>query len=221
MTGNDVPDLPDLYELYRRLPLWVRFHTWVRWRSSPFEEVAKLVPRGGRILDLGCGYGLMANLLSLRSSRRDVLGVDMSYEKIAAARETVGSRTNIRFEIQDIQNLSAHNQAYTCILIQDVLYLLPFGQWKNVLTWCFHVLEPGGLLLLKEQDTRPRWKYVWNLCQEFLAVRVLHITEGAALTFPGREVIAEGLRTTGFSVEIVPLDKGCCHPHILFLCRKT
>lgn len=210
----------EVLALYRGAPLWVRFHTHVRWATCPFEKIAGWVPRKGRILDIGCGYGLMANLLALESPVRDIVGTDVSREKIDEAARTIGSRTNIRFEHGGIRHVMFPERTFQCILILDVLYLLPLDQWTTVVTQCFRSLDRGGLLLVKEQGRRPVWKYLWNFCQEFLSVRVFRLTEGSALTFPGREYVAALLTAAGFAVDAVPLDRGSIHPHILFVCRR-
>jgi len=210
----------DVLTLYQDSPLWVRLHTRVRWNMCPFLKIAKWVPRRGRILELGCGHGLMANFLSLESAGREVLGTDISREKIASARKTIGERKNIGFERRGIQDSSNFKKSWRCILILDVLYLLPLEKWKPVITQCYHALEKGGILLLKEQGTRPRLKYLLNLFQEFLAVCILHLTEGAVLTFPGQDAIENLLRKTGFSVKVKHIHKGFSHPHILFICQR-
>ena len=48
---------------------------------------------------------------------------------------------------------------FDAIAILDVLYLLPPAQKREILARCRALLAPGGTLLLKTNDTSPRWKY--------------------------------------------------------------
>ncbi len=212
--------MKNVFALYKEASLWVKFHNFVRWHTCPFQKISTFVPRKGKILELGCGYGLMSNLLSLESGEREVIGIDISEKKITVAKKTVGARENVRFEISEIHNSVFFNQRYHCIIILDVLYLLPFADWEYIGSKCFQALERGGLLLIKEQGTYPRWKYYWNRVQEFLSVRIFKITEGRAFTFPNEETIKELLISVGFYVESFKMDKGYLHPHILFVCKK-
>ena len=75
---------------YRHLARGDRFHVEVRWRSCPFGEVERRVPRQGRILDLGCGHGAFALYMAARAPARGVTGTDVDAAKLAAARRAAG-----------------------------------------------------------------------------------------------------------------------------------
>lgn len=212
----------EVFSLYKDASLWVKFHNFVRWKSYPFKRIAEYVPEKGRILELGCGYGLMSNLLAIESPHRNVLGIDISLKKIDIAEKTMDARKNIQFKVSDVFNPAIFEVArYNCIVILDVLYLVPLEKWEFIFENCYNALEKGGVLLVKEQDTKPKWKYYWNLLQEFFAVKVLRITAGKAFTFPGDKIIKELLVNAGFFVESFKMGKGYLHPHILFVCRKA
>jgi hypothetical protein len=69
-------------------------------------------------------------------------------------------------------------------------------------------------------DKRPRRKYLWNMIQETVAVKVVGFTLGSRFYFRSREENVSRLRALGFRVEVVRLDKGYWYPHILYLARK-
>src|SRR5205085_5702990 len=75
-----IPD--DLAALYASASTRVRSHAALRWRTCPFEPVVERVPESGRILDVGCGHGLLAARLAMTSPRRRVLGIDVATDKI-------------------------------------------------------------------------------------------------------------------------------------------
>ena len=77
-----------------------RFHTAVRARTCPFAELETRTPRDGRVLDVGCGHGLLALVLAVGSPDRQVLGVDVDRDKLPSA-EAAARRagvTNVTFE---------------------------------------------------------------------------------------------------------------------------
>ena len=50
-----------------------------------YQQYNELVPREGKILDLGCGYGFMSYMLSFTSPSRKITGVDHDAGKIRIA----------------------------------------------------------------------------------------------------------------------------------------
>lgn len=209
-----------VFNLYEDNPLWVRFHNFIRFHTLPLEKIADFVPKRGKILELGCGYGVVSNYLSITSPDREIFGIDISPKKIREAQKTVKTKKNIKFGLSDISNPDIYKTKYNCIIILDVLYLIAFEKWGTILKNCYNALEDGGVLILKEQGKEPMWKYYWNLFQEFLAVRVFKITEGSGFTFPDEDTIKDLIKNIGFSLDSLKLDKGYLHPHILFVCRK-
>ena len=54
------------------------------------------------------------------------------------------------------------------VTLIDVLYLFPLERWKPFLVRCRQTLNRGGVLLLKEMEHRPRWKFLKMRLQEGL-----------------------------------------------------
>lgn len=197
--------------LYAGAPLGDRLHVMLRWVLCPFERLAEFVPEEGLIVDLGCGHGLFANALALERSGRRVVGVEPSARKLAVARASAGPARFVRGEAQ-------HNPIVApcrAVLLIDVLYLLPPAQQEQVLRDVYHRLVPGGVLLIKTMDDRPRWKAALDRLEEWLAVRVLRITLGSAAPFAFRSLREwEALcREIGFQAWSLRLDRGYYHPH--------
>lgn len=205
---------------YGSAPRGVRFHVGVRARSCPFAELEARVPRSGRVLDVGCGHGLGSLVLGLGSAGRQVLGVDVDAEKIpfAAAAATAAGAANVRFEA--VPATWRPDGAFDAVVLVDVLYLLGTAPARALLADLATALAPGGSLLVKEIDLRPRWKYQLARLQEIVATRVTRITEGVDVDFLAPRDIAAVLAAAGLDVEHVPLHRGRPHPHHLVLGRR-
>jgi 2-polyprenyl-6-hydroxyphenyl methylase/3-demethylubiquinone-9 3-methyltransferase len=201
--------------LYRDLPLGVRLHTRIRARSCPFEAVVARVPARGRLLEVGCGHGLFANEAALHNDALSVLGIDPSVEKIRWAECTTRGRTNVRFRCARVESIL--EEGFDSLAVVDVLYLVPRREWLAFLGSCRKRLRPGGQLLLKEVDVRPRWKFYRCVAQETVAVRWLGVTLGSTFSFAPPEVMSALLREAGFeAITVTDLGAGYATPHVLY-----
>jgi SAM-dependent methyltransferase len=197
-----------------------RLHVLVRWLTCPFPPIVDVLPSEGRVLEVGCGHGLFSSYLAQRSPRLQVVGVDIDAHKIAvatAAERRDGGR--LRFAVGD--SGSVPDGPWDAVVLVDVLYLLDEAAQRALLESCARVLAPGGVLVVKDMATRPRWKARWNAAQEALSVRILRITAGSpvfSFTDPderARWLVAAGLR----DVRARRLDRGRVHPHHLLVAR--
>jgi 2-polyprenyl-3-methyl-5-hydroxy-6-metoxy-1,4-benzoquinol methylase len=203
---------------YRAAPLGDRLHVVVRWLSCPFPPVVEALPSAGRVLEVGCGHGLFSGYLARRSPRLQVHGVDIDADKIAVAAASAplaGGRLD--FAVGD--SGSVPDGPWDAVVLVDVLYLLDEAAQRALLKSCAAALSPGGVLVVKDMGTRPRWKARWNAAQEALSVRVLKITEGSPeFTFTDPEERARWLVAAGLrDVRARRLDRGRLHPHHLLV----
>ena len=205
--------------LYREAPAVARAHVAVRWATCPIPAVAAQLPAAGRILDVGCGHGLLALYLALESPEREVVGIDVDEDKLAVARvAAAGAGLSARFEAVIGGELPAG--PWHGIGIVDVLYLLSAEDQRSLLRSCAEALEPGGVLAVKEMALVPRWKARWNVLQETAAVKVLGITDGEQVTFLAPADMAEAMAGGGLTVRDRPIHRGYPHPHHLLVGQK-
>lgn len=200
---------------YRDAPRRERLHVAGRWRSCPFEALEAHVPRAGRVLDIGCGHGLFSLHMALASPQRQVTGVDVDRKKIELARQAAKSAqlTNVQFEVAEPRDLPSGT--WDAVTVVDVLYLLGLDQASRLVTAAAGTLAADGVLLIKEMDERPRWKYRLNTVQELVATRVVRITAGDHVQVVPPAVIVAAMEKSGLVVERHRLDRGRLHPHLL------
>jgi 2-polyprenyl-3-methyl-5-hydroxy-6-metoxy-1,4-benzoquinol methylase len=209
-----------LLDAYSEAQWRERVHVYGRWRSCPFDALAAHVPATGRVLDLGCGHGLLSLHLALGSSRREVTGLDIDRDKIAVAQQAAHAARvdNVTFGLARPGDRPVGE--WDAITIVDMLYLLGPAAAEAMVAAAAAALAPGGVLLVKEMALEPRWKYQLTRAQEVVATRVVRITEGAHLALVPPSAIAGGMDRAGLSVVHRPLDKGRLHPHHLVVGRR-
>lgn len=225
-AGNDkagtapVGSMRSVWHLYRRESLATRFHVIGRMLVCPFPEVAAYFKQADRILDLGCGHGILLNLLALSSKdgADTMVGVDHDPHKIEIARRCSDPR--IRFSSGPLADMP--DSAFNAISIVDVLYAIDVRSWQETLSACFRLLKPGGMLIVKEIVNSPRWKYWCMKIEEKIAVEILKITKGEKPHFESIEYCRGALERSGFRV----MDGKALAPrwwpinHYLFVAEK-
>ena len=99
------------------------------------------------VLDLGCGEGLLTNLLAAALPRSRFVGVDLDAEKVrVAGRCRVG--TNVEFQAGSLFAITQSGAAG--ILFNDVLHHLAPADQERALEFASQRLDDSGVLVLKE-----------------------------------------------------------------------
>jgi 2-polyprenyl-3-methyl-5-hydroxy-6-metoxy-1,4-benzoquinol methylase len=152
-TTRPFPERQELERLYssenyrahkRRFVFPVEW--FVRWsRNRRFKRVKKFSSRG-RVLDIGCGRGLILSMA--KSEGWEACGLEFSDESAAYARNELG--LDIRTgNIKDAEFLDGD---FDVVTIWHVLEHMenPVGTIKE----CYRILKPGGLLLISLPNMR-------------------------------------------------------------------
>jgi SAM-dependent methyltransferase len=202
----------ELLRLYAfRGPL-TRLEYRLRLTICPFEEVARHVPHDASVLELGCGYGMLANLVALDAPSRGVVGIDAEPTRVAVAQRSTRGRANVRFDVGDVTTMALPGA--DCVAMNDLLHHIPHVQQIPLLEKCYAALPKGGLLLIKDVDKSSLLKYVWNYAHDLIKNRWLPFY---CLDTP---ILVAILQLVGFRVEVQRLDAGYPYSHVLYRCTK-
>jgi 2-polyprenyl-3-methyl-5-hydroxy-6-metoxy-1,4-benzoquinol methylase len=128
-------------------------------RSKLLSVMDLLLPADGRILDVGCGFGLFAAYFAQTQPRRRITGVDTNARRIAIARRVVARLgcTGHEFIAGDARAVRALGVTrFSAIYVLDVMHHVPREHQETLLRDLHELLEPGGVLVLKDITTEPR-----------------------------------------------------------------
>jgi len=222
MKGPQTPAGRRAIELFDGAPRGDRFHVRARWWSCPFPEIQLRVPVVGRILEVGCGHGLLSLYLALSAPGRRVEGVDIDEHKIELARAAAArlrpEEAQVAFAA--IEPGALPDGPFDAIVVNDVLYLMPEAVRREVLAVCVERLTPDGVLVVKEIDDRPRWKYEVNHLQELVATKVLRYTEGDQVEVVPMQHFADQLEQLGLDTKLEAIDHWYPHAHAILTARR-
>jgi 2-polyprenyl-3-methyl-5-hydroxy-6-metoxy-1,4-benzoquinol methylase len=209
-------DTQKLFARYTSLSPKERLHIAGRLRACPWQKMTGHIPKGRHLVDIGCGHGLFLNLLELTGSRHEKLtGFDPDERKIAVALRSASGR--LSFVSGSADQWPDGADTYT---LMDVLYLVPFAVQEELISAIHTKLPVGGHLVIKELDTRPLAKFVFAYCEELVMVRLLKATLGTKFYFRSSAQFKELAERSGFRAEVIDLQRGYLHPHVMLVCRK-
>jgi SAM-dependent methyltransferase len=121
-----------LGEYHRHLDKrWAHYPIYVE-KVRLIEEILDAVPRDAKIVDLGCGEGLLVE--KYRATGYDIRGFDLNYQSEHVTKA-------------DILHLDLPNDSVDLVLALDVIEHLNFADQVLALDEIRRILKPGGRLI--------------------------------------------------------------------------
>jgi len=114
------------------------------WHSWLIRQVFLLnLAKGGRVLDLGCGYGRLSNVIADERSDLVLTGQDIAMGYCRCFKQTIGSCVQA-----DATQLPFIDESFDGILAVTCLMYVAPERIPELLNRLHSLLRPGGILLL-------------------------------------------------------------------------
>jgi len=169
---------------------------------------------GSRVLDLGCGQGLLASLLIATGSGCRVHGIELMPEDARRATTALGDAA--RIVCGDIRS-EDFGQADTAVIL-DVLHYIDYDEQDRVLQRLRTALRPDGQLLLRVGDADAGLPFKLSNWVDHVVTFVRGHRLSRLYCRPlGRW--REALEGLGFQVEVVPLSHGTPFANVMLKAR--
>lgn len=165
--------------------------------------------KGKEVLDIGCGYGEMAQYL-LRKDVATYYGIDPSRKMIERAQQQL-NHPRVQFQIGQAECMSLDSHRYDLVISRLVFHYI--NDLGPVFEQIYHSLRPGGTFIfsvehpvmtaLMDKAKAGRKKNDWQVGAYFRSGPRKHHWMGSVVTKYHRtiEEYFSGLRQSGFLVE--------------------
>jgi len=174
------------------------------------------LPAEGRLLDVGCGFGLFAAYFGQTHPNRNIVGIDPNARRVGIARR-VATRLglhNHRFIVGDVRDASLEGP-FDAVYVLDVMHHLPRAEQRSVLERLRSLLAPGGILLVKDITTESRFGRIFTE-----ALDRLMIGWNEPLAYRHHREWAELLTEIGFQVRVLRVPDILPYPHVVIVATK-
>ena len=187
-----------------------------------------LIAPGSRVLDIGCGQGLLASLLdaAVKQARHGrwpadwapppsdvrLTGIELSAREVARARDALGS--GAEFVCGDMRSV-AFPQADTVVIL-DVLHYVERQEQDQVLARVRAALGERGTLLLRVGDAASRRRFAASQWVDRLVFLLRGCRARPQNGRPVAEWIAQ-LESLGFRVSQRPMSEGTPFANVLLV----
>jgi 2-polyprenyl-3-methyl-5-hydroxy-6-metoxy-1,4-benzoquinol methylase len=203
----------------RALPLIERAYANIRFsilRPKLLSVMDLLLTDEGRILDVGCGFGLFAAYFGQTHPRRSILGVDPNAKRIKMAEKVASSLglTRHSFRAGDVRDVEVEGP-FDAAYVLDVMHHIPEKDQIPVLERLRDLLKPGGMLIIKDITTEP---YFGLKFTEYLDRLMVGFDD--ELTYRHHREWGRMLTSLGFKVRIVRVPDVLPYPHVVITATK-
>jgi len=175
----------------------------------------RLLPQSGRILDVGCGFGLFASYLHLRKPERTIYGFDLSEKRIREAQrmsQRLSISDNLFFNCMDVRDFVNDDKNWDAIYCLDLLHHVPPGLRLSLLKKFFQMLSPGGILVIKDVTNRPIIKALFTWAMDQIVAGPCRVWYNSIYDQQTE------LCKLGFFVDSKIISDILPYPHVIFRC---
>jgi SAM-dependent methyltransferase len=196
----------------------VRAYCWGRFgilRQRFLDEIGQYLPGRGRVLDVGCGFGLFSLYYATTRPGLTLEGLDRNARRIAMARAAAArlGLANVRYEIDDARHFRG-GDIFDAAYMLDIVHHIPPDTVRPLLEQLAKALPAGGRLLVKDVDRHPAWKR-W-----FTQALDLAMDPRTPVHYWSADELTALLEEVGFRVHRHLMVDFLPYPHILYIAER-
>ena len=151
---------------------WIEENVKRGFMSADSSKTAEMGLAGKKVLDVGCGGGILAESMARRGA--DVTGIDLGTENLKAAAlhaEQSNLNDTLRYQHIPIEQLAAtHAGQFDVVTCMEMLEHVPDP--AAIVEACFTLLAPGGVCVLSTINRNPK-SYLFAIVGAEYVLRLL------------------------------------------------
>jgi 2-polyprenyl-3-methyl-5-hydroxy-6-metoxy-1,4-benzoquinol methylase len=193
----------------------IKLKVYCKLRSiiCPFDKIIKYIPSDGELLDVGSGYGTFCFFLLKERPKMKITGIERDKDRVNTANSRVAANSNPKFICGDIMNFSI-NKRFDVIICLDLIHHIHMKDHPGVLKKINKLLKDNGLLIVKDMDNKPYYKYFWNYVHDLI------MTRSTKMYYVPKDEMIKMLKKNGFVIEYVNDIQNLLYAHYVVVCKR-
>lgn len=204
------------------LPFKEKVFIYFRYLSAPLWKIEALTPKNAKILDVGCGHGLLELVLKEGRNQRNIYAIDPDKNKIKSAKKIKTLISDTAFRAASLFQVNPNQEKFDFIVMCDVDYLLATEEKTKIFFQIKKLLNKKGRFLLKTVIKNNSIGYYLGYVQEIVTVFLFKktFTENNHLHFLTKNEYRGLLKSCGYTVlREGQLKTIFYHPHYFFIAK--
>lgn len=130
--------------------------SYKRWIVPLVDDALTVLPKTSlRILDVGCGPGLLTKEFASRSKKFKVVGIDLSTSALEMAKKNCIRLKNVSFRYANVSKMPFNSQSFDLVVCKDSIH--HFSNVKKAIKEMHRVLNKGGILYMQDLRRDVPW----------------------------------------------------------------
>ncbi|MEO6302364.1 MAG: 1-acyl-sn-glycerol-3-phosphate acyltransferase [Bacteroidia bacterium] len=182
-----------------------------------YKDFEALIPKQGKIVDIGCGYGFLSLMLGFMGKDRQITGIDYDDEKISIAANCISKTEKINFIAADITQHELENA--DAFIMNDILHYLAPEQQVMLIEKCVNKLNENGIIIIRDADADKSKRHMGTRYTEFFSTNSgFNKTKASGLHFTSADLIKNTLNKFNF-LDYKVIDDTVLTSNITFVIR--
>lgn len=186
----------------------------VRAKIVPLHRIAETLPKTERILEIGCGEGLV--LQHILPQAEELIGIDIDIRKVEYAKTRFAGCPKVTILAEDAFGFLARVPSgyFNAVLLIDVLSAFPWAKQRLLLRESMRVVTDNGLVIIKAIDGGAGWKTKASRLLSGIVCQGLQLSlsEKQQFRYLHSNTLANMLSGFGAKVQLRHLHRESFHP---------